>query len=90
MIKLDEKNGIAAHMKKSQHKIDWENADVMGSEPRYWRRRVKQVLRIRAHENSTRNLDCDLTVDEQQLAGLSITILLVLSKCQYISNFVLS
>ena len=28
MIKLDEKNGIAAHMKKSQHKIDWENVDV--------------------------------------------------------------
>ena len=89
MIKMDEKNGIAAHMKKSQHKIDWENADVTGSESGYWRRSVKQVLRIRAHEN-TRNLNSSLTVDEQQLAGLSITILLVLSKCQYISNFVLS
>ena len=54
--KKDEDNGIAVHVSKSKHKIDWENADITGSEPWYWRRRVKEALRIRAHGNTVLGL----------------------------------
>jgi hypothetical protein len=36
----DENNGIAVHACRHQHSVDWEGAEVLLQEPRYWKRRV--------------------------------------------------
>ena len=46
----DKKNGIAMHAKKHQHQVDWEGAEVLLQETRYWKRRVLKALEIQTHE----------------------------------------
>ena len=36
--RVDENNSIAAHAKKRQHQVNWEGAEVLLQEPRYWKR----------------------------------------------------
>jgi hypothetical protein len=58
----DEKNGIAVHAGKHQHRVDWEGAEVLLQEPRYWKRRVLEAMEFQKH-TSTTNLDCGLKLD---------------------------
>ena len=42
----DENNSIAAHAKKHQQQVNWEGAEVLLQEPRYWKRRVLEAMEI--------------------------------------------
>ena len=61
MKRFDEKNGIAVHVFKHDHRIAWDEATVATSETSYWRRRVKEAINIR-NEKETMSLDCRLTL----------------------------
>lgn len=58
----DRKNGIATHSWDHDHRVNWEEARVIGTEPFYWKRRVLEALSIRSHD-TTSNLDCGLLLD---------------------------
>ena len=49
-------NGIAVHVDKNEHSIDWGNARVVRSVRGYWERRATEAIRIRSCKNSM-NLD---------------------------------
>ena len=57
----DRKNGIATHA-WDDHRVNWEEARVVTVEPSYWKRRMREALRIQSAGN-TSNLDCGLTLD---------------------------
>ena len=57
----DQKNGIAVHVQKENHRIDWENAKVKEVVPQYWKWRTVEVLEIKSAAH-TMNLDCGLTL----------------------------
>jgi len=58
----DTKNGIAVHAWERQHRVNWDEADVLVQEPRYWRRRVLEAVEIQKHAENT-NLDCGLSLN---------------------------
>ena len=58
----DTKNGVAVHAWGQQHRVDWEGASVLEQEPRYWKRRVLEAIKIWKHTNTT-NLDCGLMLN---------------------------
>ena len=58
----DTKNGIAVHAWERQHRVNWDEADVLVQEPRYWRRRVLEAVKIQKHAGNT-NLDCGLSLN---------------------------
>ena len=45
----DRKNGIAVHVWDMDHRPDWEAAEVVESEPHYWKRRVLEAIGFRRH-----------------------------------------
>ena len=53
------KNGIAVHVQKSQHTIDWGAARVQATAIGYWNRRTMEAIQIRRRKQSM-NLDCGL------------------------------
>ena len=55
----DDRNGIAVHVQKFDHHIDWESAQVEQVIPDYWKRRTAEAILIRKR-SSTMNLDCGL------------------------------
>ena len=55
-------NGIAAHVMEHKHEVDWDGAEVVKQEPRYWKRRVLEAIEIKRHTRNT-NLDCGLKLD---------------------------
>ena len=59
----DRKNGIAIHAWDEAHRVNWEDAKVVATEPAYWGRRVREALRIQTRTDGTSNLDCELTQD---------------------------
>ena len=52
----DPNNGIAVHVAKSQHSIDWPGAKVMRTVQGYWERRTMEAIEIRRSKRSM-NLD---------------------------------
>ena len=58
----DRKNGIATHAWDHNHRVNWEGAQVIQTEPFYWKRRVLEAIIIRNHD-TTSNLDCGLSLD---------------------------
>ena len=58
----DRKNGIATHAWDEDHRVNWQEARVVTVEPSYWKRRMREALRIQS-VGSTSNLDCGLTLD---------------------------
>ena len=54
----DPKKGIAVHVQKTQHSIDWGAARVQPIAIRYWNRRTKEAIHIRRRQPT--NLDCGL------------------------------
>ena len=57
----DQKNGIAVHVQKEDHRIDWENAMVKEVVLQYWKRRTVEALEIKTAAHTV-NLDCALTL----------------------------
>ena len=62
VINGDSKNGIATHVMEDDHRIQWEEAQVVASEPQLTRRKIKEFLHIRKTSNSM-NLDKGLQLD---------------------------
>ena len=58
----DRKNAIATHAWDHNHRVNWEGAQVIQTEPFYWKRRVLEAIIIRNHD-TTSNLDCGLSLD---------------------------
>ena len=56
----DEKNGIALHAHRSEHKVDWEAAKVRMMEDHPVKRKVLEAIAIQ-ESNCTSNLDVGLT-----------------------------
>ena len=54
--KSDHNNGIAVHVAKSHHSIDWEKARVVQSVQGYWERRTMEAIEIKKSKSSM-NLD---------------------------------
>ena len=54
----DPKNGIAVHVQRTQHSIDWGAARVLTTAIRYWNRRTMEAIHIRRRQSM--NLDCGL------------------------------
>ena len=52
----DPSNGIAVHVAKSQHSIDWSGARVVRSVQGYWERRTIEAIEIKKSKSSM-NLD---------------------------------
>ena len=52
----DPNNGIAVHVAKSQHSIDWSGARVVRSVQGYWERRTMEAIEIKKSKSSM-NLD---------------------------------
>ena len=52
----DPNNGIAVHVAKSQHSIDWSGARVVRSVQGYWERRTVEAIEIKKSKSSM-NLD---------------------------------
>ena len=52
----DPNNGIAAHVAKTQHSIDWSGAKVVRIAQGYWERRTLEAIEINRSRIST-NLD---------------------------------
>ena len=42
----DKKNRIAVHANGHNHRVDWEGANVLEQEPKYWRRRILEAIHI--------------------------------------------
>ena len=42
------KNGIAVHAHETQHKINWNGAEVKKMEANYWKRRTFEAIQIKA------------------------------------------
>lgn len=57
--KADDNNGLAVHVWKNSHSIDWDGAKTRFITPYYWKRRVTEAIQIQQH-NHTMNLDCGL------------------------------
>ena len=56
----DTKNGIAVHVQRTQHSIDWGAARVLTTAIRYWNRRTMAAIHIRRRQSM--NLDCGLNL----------------------------
>ena len=61
VVRSDVNNGIAVHVARNEHSIDWGNARVVRSVRRYWERRASEAIRIRSCKNSM-NLDNGLHI----------------------------
>ena len=61
--KNDRKNGIAVHAWDLDHRPDWDAAEVLETEPRYWKGCVLEAIWIQRISQTT-NLDCGLTLNE--------------------------
>lgn len=59
----DRKNGIAVHAWDQELRPDWEAAEVLETEPHYWKRRVLEAIWIQKTPQTT-NLDCGLALNE--------------------------
>ena len=57
--KSDPNNGIAVHVAKSHHSIDWKEARVVKSVQEYWERRTMEAIKIKKSKCSI-NLDWGL------------------------------
>ena len=69
--RFDDKNGIAVHHFKHNHRIAWDEATVSPLETSYWRRRVQEAINIRT-KKETMNLDCGLTLSNTWLPSLEL------------------
>ena len=55
-VKMDnQNNGIAVHVNKTLHDIEWNNAEILEQESNWTKRKVKEALHIKEH--TTMNLD---------------------------------
>jgi len=57
------KNGIAVHVQKHDHRVDWEAARIIDQEQRYWPRRIREAIHIANKNGLSTNLDCGLNID---------------------------
>ena len=73
--KCDNKNGIAAHVWKSGHQVDWESATVKEVVPNLAHRRIAEALHIYQTPNTT-NVDCALTLDSISVPNPHMTLYL--------------
>ena len=58
----DPNNGLAVHAKLTNHKIMWDNAEVLTNEPNWTKRKVKEALYIK-RTDKTLNLDQGYQLD---------------------------
>ena len=56
VVRSDVNNGIAVHVARNEHSIDWGNVRVVWSVRGYWERQDTEAIRIRSCKNSI-NLD---------------------------------
>lgn len=71
----DRKNGIAVHAWDMGHRPDRDAAEVMETEPHYWKRQVLEAIWIQK-TSQTNNLDCGLTLSEaHQPSSIFISLL---------------
>lgn len=59
----NQKNRIAVHAWDSDHRPDWDAADIVEKEPHYLKRRVLEAICIQKTPQNC-NLDCGLTLSE--------------------------
>ena len=52
----DPNNGIAVHVAKSQHSIDWSGARMVRSVQGYWERRTMEAIEIKSSMNLDKGL----------------------------------
>ena len=71
MKRFDEKNRIAVHVFKHDHRIAWDEARIATLETSYWRRRIKEAINIRS-KKGTMNLDCGLTLSNTWRSSLKL------------------
>ena len=57
--KMDVQNGIAVHVQRHQHSINWESARVCATAKGYWDRRTLEAIQTRKEPQSMK-LDCGL------------------------------
>ena len=58
----DSSNGLAVHVTKTQHRIEWNEAEVICREEQWMKRKIKESLMIKAHGNNL-NLDAGVSID---------------------------
>ena len=68
--KGDRKNGIAVHAWDKEHRINWEGAEVIGTEPHLFRRKLLEAIWIYKSRDNT-NLDCGVTIHQLWLPYIS-------------------
>ena len=56
VLRSDPNNGIAVHVAKSEHRINWTEAKVVKSVQGYWERRTIEAIKMKK-SGSTMNLD---------------------------------
>ena len=61
MKRGDDKNGIAVHVQRFNHRIDWDNARVQEVVPDYWKGMATEAIQIYSTTQSM-NLDCGLNL----------------------------
>ena len=69
--RYNEKNGVAVHVHKHDHQIDWDGASIVMQQQLYWRRRVCEAIYIQSRTN-TINLDCGLKLSSSWLPFLAL------------------
>ena len=62
VAKFDMNNGVAVHVHKEDHQIDWEGTRVVGQQEFYWKRRVMEAIWIHQCGRMSMNLDCGLSL----------------------------
>ena len=62
----DQKNGVAVHAWDEGHRVDWEGAKILESEPHYLKRRVLESIWIKKTSRNS-NLDCGLVLNQTWL-----------------------
>ena len=59
---VDSNNGMAVHVAKTKHQIRWDEAEVICREEQWTKRKVKEGLAIRRHDDNL-NLDTGTSID---------------------------
>ena len=58
----DSNNGLAVHITKTKHQIEWDKAEVICREEQWMNWKIKESLMLKAHDNNI-NLDAGVSID---------------------------
>ena len=58
----DSNNGLAVHVTRTKHQIEWDEAEVICREEHWMKRKIKESLMIKANDNNL-NLDAGVSID---------------------------